>query len=148
MAQSKNRNLIVSRKLTALSRVLLENLIVTQLVKKFAAFYGTRRFIAVFITTRRCSLSWARFSQFTPSHPVSPRSIFLFFCVTFSNKLFFCSEELLAPRQTPKLEDHPLSAVCYCLFNIFAVTLRTWRPSRPSEIWCRACCADRVTNPF
>jgi hypothetical protein len=29
-------------------RVLLEKLIVTQLVKKFAAFCGTRRFIAVF----------------------------------------------------------------------------------------------------
>jgi len=24
---------------------------------------------------------------------------------------------LLAPRPTPKLEDHPLSAVCDCLFN-------------------------------
>jgi hypothetical protein len=30
---------------------------------------------------------------------------------------------LLAPRLPPKLEDHPLSAVCDCLFNIFAATL-------------------------
>jgi len=30
---------------------------------------------------------------------------------------------LLAPRPTPKLEDHPLSAVRDCLFNIFAATL-------------------------
>jgi hypothetical protein len=29
---------------------------------------------------------------------------------------------LLAPRPTPKLEDHPLSAVRDCLFNIFAAT--------------------------
>jgi hypothetical protein len=29
--------------------------------------------------------------------------------------------ELLAPRPTPKLEDHPLSAVC--VFNIFTATL-------------------------
>jgi hypothetical protein len=35
------------------------------------------------------------------------------------NKLiFFYGEELLAPRPTPKLEDHPLSVVRDCLFNI------------------------------
>ena len=43
----------------------------------------------------------------------------------FRNKDNFYSEELLAPRPTPKLEDHPLSAVCDCLFNIFAATLYT-----------------------
>jgi hypothetical protein len=32
-------------------------------------------------------------------------------------------EELLIPRPTPKLEDHPLSAVRYCLFHIFAAAL-------------------------
>jgi hypothetical protein len=32
-------------------------------------------------------------------------------------------EELLAPRPTPKLEDHPVSVVRDCLFNIFAATL-------------------------
>ena len=37
----------------------------------------------------------------------------------------FYGEELLAPRPTPKLEDHPLSAVRACLFNIFAATLHT-----------------------
>jgi len=30
---------------------------------------------------------------------------------------------LLPPRPTPKLEDHTLSAVRDCLFNIFAATL-------------------------
>jgi hypothetical protein len=35
----------------------------------------------------------------------------------------FYSEELLAPRPTPKLEDYPLSAVRNYLFNIFAATL-------------------------
>jgi len=29
---------------------------------------------------------------------------------------------LLAPRPTPKLDDHPLSAVRDCLFSIFAAT--------------------------
>jgi hypothetical protein len=32
----------------------------------------------------------------------------------------FHREALLAPRPTPKLEDHPLSAVSDCLFNLFA----------------------------
>ena len=35
----------------------------------------------------------------------------------------FDGEELLAPRPTPKLEDHPVSAVHDHLFNIFAATL-------------------------
>ena len=41
----------------------------------------------------------------------------------FRNKDNFYGEGLLAPRPTPKLEDHPLSAVRDCLFNIFAATL-------------------------
>ena len=36
----------------------------------------------------------------------------------FRNMILFT-----APRSTPKLEDHPLSAVRDCLFNIFATTL-------------------------
>ena len=35
----------------------------------------------------------------------------------------FYSEELLAPRPTPKLEDHPLLAVRDCLFNTLAAVL-------------------------
>jgi hypothetical protein len=36
----------------------------------------------------------------------------------------FYEEALLAPRPTPKLEDHPSSAVRDCLFNLFAATLQ------------------------
>jgi len=35
----------------------------------------------------------------------------------------FYREGLLAPHPTPRLEDHPLSAVHDCLFNLFAATL-------------------------
>jgi len=35
----------------------------------------------------------------------------------------FYGEVLLAPRPTPKLEDHPSSAVRGCLFNLFAATI-------------------------
>jgi hypothetical protein len=46
--------------LTSWSRVLFEKLIVTKLVKRFPAFYGTRRFITVFTT--------ARLNQMHPVH--------------------------------------------------------------------------------
>jgi hypothetical protein len=39
------------------------------------------------------------------------------------NMIRFYGEKLLASRPTPKLENHPLSAVRDCLLNIFAVTL-------------------------
>jgi hypothetical protein len=46
-------------------------------------------------------------------------------CEMFRNIGTFYSEELSAPRPTPKLEGHPLSAVRDCLFNIFAATLHS-----------------------
>jgi hypothetical protein len=41
----------------------------------------------------------------------------------FHNIPSFCGEELLALYPSPKLENHPLSAVRECLFNIFSATL-------------------------
>jgi len=43
-------------------------------------------------------------------------------CEYFLTKDFH-GDELLAPRQNPKMEDHTSSAVLDCLFNIFAATL-------------------------
>ena len=51
--------------ITPWSRVLLENLIGSQQVKKFSAFYGTRRFITAFTRARHLSLSRP---QFDPVH--------------------------------------------------------------------------------
>jgi hypothetical protein len=42
----------------------------------------------------------------------------------FRNEFVFYGEGLLAPSPTPKLEDHPLSFVRDCLFNIFAANLQ------------------------
>ena len=39
------------------------------------------------------------------------------------NKVSSYGEELSTPRPTPKLEEHLLSAIRDCLFNIFAATL-------------------------
>jgi hypothetical protein len=47
-------------------------------------------------------------------------------CEMFHNMLSYYGEQLLAPHPTPKLEDHPLSVVHGCLFNIFAVTIHNW----------------------
>ena len=55
--------------LTPCSRVLPEKLTGSQLVKKFPAFYGTRRFIAAVTSARHLSQSWARSIQsIPPSH--------------------------------------------------------------------------------
>jgi len=54
------RHLIISKVtylLTPWSRVLLEKLTGLQLVKKFHAFYGTRRFITALTSARHLSLS-------------------------------------------------------------------------------------------
>ena len=48
--------------------------------------------------------------------------------LTVSQRYTFFSDELLAPRQTPKLEDHPLSGVRGRLFNTFVPTLHIGGP--------------------
>jgi hypothetical protein len=50
------------------------------------------------------------------------------------NTIQFYREVLLVPGPTPKLVDHPLSAVHDCLFDIFAETLHIRRPSPPSAV--------------
>jgi len=63
--------------LTPWSSVLLEKLTCLQLVKKFPAFYGTRRFITALTSARPLSLSWASSIQSTHPHPTSRRYILL-----------------------------------------------------------------------
>ena len=63
--------------LTPWCRVLLEKLTDLQLVKKFPAFYGTRRFITALTSFRHMSLSCSSPIQSTYPHPTSWRSILL-----------------------------------------------------------------------
>ena len=58
-------------------RVLLEKLTGLQLVKKFPAFHGTRRFITAFTSVHHLSLSWASPIQSIYPHPTSWRSILI-----------------------------------------------------------------------
>ena len=63
--------------LTPWCRVLLEKLTGLHLVKKFAAFHGTRRFITTFTSVRHMSLPWASPIQSIYPHPTSWRSILI-----------------------------------------------------------------------
>ena len=57
------------------SMVILEKLASLQLVKKFPAFYGTRRFLTALTSARHLSLSWTSPIQSSYSNPTSLRSI-------------------------------------------------------------------------
>ena len=62
--------------LTPWCRVLLEKLNDYQLVKKFPAFYETRRFITAFTSARHLYLSWASSIQSRPPHIPLPEDPF------------------------------------------------------------------------
>jgi len=65
--------------ITTWSRVLLEKLTGSQLVKKFPTFYETRRFITAFTSSRHLSLFWASSIQSVPPHPTFWRTILILF---------------------------------------------------------------------
>ena len=93
----------------------------------------TRRFITAFTSAHHLSLPSVSQIQSIPPNPTCPFSVVQVvpgyqsrsgaFLAMIRNRIRFNDEELLAPRPNPKLEDHPLSAVRYCLFNIFTSTL-------------------------
>ena len=76
---TKDCNWTLYSLLTPWCRVLLEKLTGLQLVKKFPAFHGTRRFITALTSVRHLSLSWARPIQSIYPHPTSWRSILILF---------------------------------------------------------------------
>ena len=102
--------------LTPWCRVLLEKLTGLQLVKKFPAFHGTRRFITALTSVRQLSLSWASQIQSTYPHPTSCRSILI-----LSTHLRLGLPSGLFPSGfTTKTLYTPLHAVSYiqkCHFN-------------------------------
>ena len=63
--------------LTPWCKVLLEKLTGLQLVKKFPAFHGTRRFITALTSVRHLSQSWASPIQSIYPHPTFWRSILI-----------------------------------------------------------------------
>ena len=93
--------------LTPWRKVLLEKLTGSQLVKKFPAFYGTRRFITAFTNARHLSLSCARPIQFTSSNFISWRPILILspnLCLGLPSGLFpsgFFNKALYTPLLSP-----------------------------------------------
>ena len=61
------------------STVLLEKLTGSQLVRKFLAFYGNRRFLTAFKSARHLSLSWASSIQSLSPHTTFGRSILILY---------------------------------------------------------------------
>jgi len=64
----------------------------------------------------------------------------------FRNTTRFYGEGLLAPRPTPKLEHHTLSAVRDCLFSIFAATVHIGGRSSIRNLRTRRVVVTRVKN--
>ena len=93
--------------LTPWRRVLLEKLTGLQLVKKFPAFHGTRRFITALTSVRHLSLSWASPIQSIYPHPTSWRSILILsthLCLGLPSDLFlssFPTKTLYTPLSSP-----------------------------------------------
>ena len=70
-------NKVITYLLTPWCRVRLEQLTGLQLVKKFPAFHGTRRFVTALTSVRHLSLSWASPIQSIYPHLTSWRSIII-----------------------------------------------------------------------
>ena len=99
--------------LTPWSRVLLAKLTGSQLVKKFPAFYGTRRFINVFTTACHLPLFGARSIQSMPPHLPSWRSILILsshLCLGLPSGLFpscFPTKTLYGHLPSPYMQHAP-----------------------------------------
>jgi len=90
-----------------------------QLVKKFPAFHGTRRFITALTSVRHLSLSWASPIQSIYPHPTSRRSVIILSthlrCISHC---FSTTTMVTRTRLTVTLYEHCLS--CYShIFLLF-----------------------------
>ena len=87
-------------------RVLLEKLTGLQLVKKFPAFRGTRRFITALTSVRHLSLSWASPIQSIYPHPTCWTSILIL------SSLFVCCA-IFTLETLPSPPGDPSGGVVY-----------------------------------
>jgi hypothetical protein len=84
----------------------IQKLTGSQLVKKFIAFYGTRKFNYVITNARHLSLSWVRSIQSRPPHQTSWKSILILSShlrLDLPNGLF----PLMFPHQNPIYTPSP-----------------------------------------
>ena len=136
-------------RLTAWSTALLEKLTGSQIVKKFPAFYGNRKFITAFVRAHHLSLSWVVSILSMPSHTIFWRSSLyhpstpgysnwtLSFSVDKKNQLdvtfcifYFSSNSCSTCFVQPCAHHQELTtAWCYSLVLVCAVAAGRW--SRP-----------------
>jgi hypothetical protein len=76
-------------------------------------------------------LFWASLIWLTQAHNNLSQSET---CVTFRSMRVSCGEGFVTPCSTPKVKDHPLSAIRDNLLNTFVPTLHIWRPSLTTAI--------------
>ena len=115
-------------KLTPLSRVFLEKLTGSQLVKKFPAFYGNPPFITAFTSARHLSLSSARSIQSMLSHLhlLKIHLIIILPSMPGSSKWFFSSSFPTKTLYTPLLSL--IRATCPThLILLDLITQKIWR---------------------
>ena len=122
--------------LTPWCRVLFEKLTGLQLVKKFHAFHGTRRFITALTSVRHLSLSWASPIQSTYPHPTSCRSILI-----LSTHLRLGLPSGLFPSAYPTKTlytpiSSPIRASCPAHLILLDFITRTMFPSPPFQRKC------------
>ena len=109
--------------LTPRSRVLLEKLASLQLVKKFPAFYGTRRFLTALTRARHLSLSWASPIQSSYPNPTSWRSVIhntrhIFICTAVTRDSW-CQFERLTSSNKVLITYFPTVLLCLEFCNKF-----------------------------
>ena len=121
--------------LTPRCRVLFQKLTGLQLVKKFPAFHGTRRFITALTSARHPSLSWASPIKSICPHPTSWRSILI-----LSNHLRLgLPSDLLPssfPHQDPILTHSTVQSPSWAA-NCFAASQEILRISRNPKVHYR-----------
>ena len=111
--------------LTPWNRVLFEKLTGLQVVKKFPAFYGTRKFITAITSTSHLFLSWARSIQSMSPHVTSWRSI-LILSSHLRLGLLSCLVALSFPTKTPNTTFlSPKRATCPAYLILLDVITRT-----------------------
>jgi len=128
--------------------------VLTQLVKKFPSFYGTRRFITVFARSNHWSLSWARYIHSTTSHPISLRPILilsshlrLVFRLVSSLQVFqpefwmHFSSLSCAPRAL-----HPLTFLDLIILILFDEMYKLWTLSLSTLLQTSAPCSQTLTS--